>query len=1283
MARTIQRGSGLILTLPDTYEVSEVLPTERAPARRAGRRLPAGPVPMPKVKTTETDENAAVVAALAPQDMELVDTVDLQPTREATPPSGQRRAGAPQVPSEQSLKLEIDLRAGEDAVVLVEQEGVYSWVAAAAREDVAAPSTRRGPGPAAPRKRVRFQFVVHASSPLSARPDRRGFVRDFIYERVRAFVLKYTVPFVTGQVVGHLERHVRKGLVTIDSVDPARWSHIGERSRPALPRNRPARILLLLHGTFSSTAGSFGPLAATPWGRKFLEGAWASYDVVLGYDHPTLSEDPRANALDLLERLRAYAGRTAPHVDVVTYSRGGLVFRSLVEDVLGGCDWLPDFGPVIFVAVPNAGTRMAEHENWDRLVDLYTNLAVATSRVLALMPGAPPFAELFKESVKTLGALVKSLASVAVAEGQVPGLAAMDPAGPFIRALNQEQPGQPKLARTRYFAVTSEFEPRILGGEHEPKELPLRLVQALTAGFVDQLMGEANDLVVHTTSMTAIDPHLPGFIRDRLDFGKTPLVYHTTYFVRPEVVNSMTRWLRLIQPHRAAAAPERERKLGPRPGPRRTRGPTIVPTREGAGEKGSTGPRSAAESVRGGPMVRAEVPAAVETDVLVASSATPVNFLRDEVKELTPSYVVIQRVDPDGQRYQYAYTGEELLAGIQSARGNKTAFEVLSLRETMSSRSLPVGDLTGTAFSVATGDPGAAPATMNRGVVFDGDETVGVLPASTDLPSVADLSEMARRTVSPVGDRDRIVARRMNPTFRRVTAAARGTGRRAVAVPVTCHFHAEIDEQVRVKRVTTIEVAMSRELIERATGRAAAAGAGKVDPGAKILVQAIPKANFENVGDWQKEVNPPVPGSPQTVYFDVRPTHVGGGEIWITASQGQIPLVTLVLKPDIVSALSNARNKAISEGTVEEPPPLEEPLHQLTIIEMQSGAQRYYRYLLQSPDLQILDSYDSKPFKGDRRKYVDNLYRQIEKRWVSTGQDVDAFTAELRAFGGELLDELIPDLFQQTLWKYRKDIQSILVVSTEPFIPWEIVHLKELGKPLPAVPLFFGQMGLVRWLYNRPYPPRDLRIRQGRARYVIPHYPHPDYVLPQAEQEAAFLEKEFRAKAIDPHINAVLEALRLPGPLDLVHFACHGEAEHNNTSNAKLLLEGRVENGNYIPEYLLASLPEQYGNMGGPDGNRPIVTLNACQVGRSGYRLTGTGGFAQAFLKAGAGAFIGTLWSVGDSPARTFTETLYSALRSRSKLAEAVAQAREAARKAGDATWLAYVVYGHPHARLK
>ncbi|KRE20436.1 hypothetical protein ASE66_28985 [Bosea sp. Root483D1] len=73
---------------------------------------------------------------------------------------------------------------------------------------------------------------------------------------------------------------------------------------------------------------------------------------------------------------------------------------------------------------------------------------------------------------------------------------------------------------------------------------------------------------------------------------------------------------------------------------------------------------------------------------------------------------------------------------------------------------------------------------------------------------------------------------------------------------------------------------------------------------------------------------------------------------------------------------------------------------------------------------------------------------------------------------------------------------------------------------------------------------------------------------------------------------------------------------------------------------------------------------------------------AEAFVRAGAGLFVGTLWSVGDKTALTFAEAFYRTLLDGKTLNQAMRAAREEAKEAAEPTWLAYTVYGHPYARL-
>ena len=1274
----LERRMGLKVVVPDTYEVVSDWAPSSAAVRR-GPDLSTGPISRPTPAAFMMSESD-ILGALQEQDMEVVDTIELAPRVEPTPPSGRRTPGAAAIPQEQILTFELEVESHEAAAILLKQDGMLLWVFAHDEQPLPAPSTptRRGITRGTAR-RVSFRVTVHAERVPPPIGARRGLVADLIFGAVRAVVLKFAARIVIGQAMAFLERKVSRGIVLMRGVDPAGWTIAADASALPQPPDRPARILLFVPGTFSSTVGTFGALGSSPWCRAFLQAAQSAYDAVIGFDHPTLSVDPLANATDLLDRLTSGAAWVhPPHIDVICHSRGGLVFRSLIEDLLPLSNWKAKFGTVIFVAVTNGGTHFAEPTNWYRLADIYTNLATVTCNLLAAFPQATAVALVFEEAMQGLAALVKHLSTCAISEGGVPGLAAMEPSGDFIRKLNETQPGQSDVASTNFCAITSEFTPRIFEGDHQPKELPIRLVQALADGFVDQLMGEANDLVVHTASMTEIDPHVPGFIKDTLIFGQTPEVHHLNYFTRPEVASALTRWLKLSRPAVGHAAPEVTRLVGP--------------------DLSHWGRR---EIYAG-----SDMPAVADTDILITSGAISVGDIRESILETVPSYVVIQRPDPRPEHrgvLHYAFGPEEIMIRTETRSYAERLEFALDLHEY--DQSSPVA--AGVDLQVGTSDVMGTPS-KGRQVVLEAGEPIAVVPHVGDVPSNSELASIAARITRPADEADRLLVRRMMPTFVE-TAALRmpdpgrgggaGVGRtRGAGVGttrggreplepsagevgeqrVTCQFCAAMNHDVVVKRVTTVEVIVSREDIETAISAATQKGTGKVDPTRQLIIQLIPKVNFENVGDDRGEFDVPAPGKPLQCYFDVRPTHQGEGEIWVIARQDQVPLLTLILKPSIVSSLG-ARTKRLAAKTVATmPTPLSQPLHQITIFEISNAEKTSFLYDLQCPALNLKNKFVSDPLKVDRIQFVDGLYRDIESYWISSNSDADNFYQQLRDRGAMIFEELFPEALQRILWENRGQISSIMVVSTEPFIPWEIVYLKEAGQGVSDHGIFLGQLGLVRWLHGN-WPTENLRIANGRARYIIPDYPHPEWKLPQARQEIPFLRNRFAATPVQCRQAAVRQLLTQGDSMDLLHFAGHGAAEPGNIINARIALEGRIEGANFIPDYLDATTVKMRANFG---SDHPIIVLNACQIGRLGYQLTGIGGFAKAFLERGAGAFVGSLWSVGDYPARIFTEGWYNALDSGCNLAEATILAREAARRGHDATWLAYAVYGHPHAKL-
>ena len=494
----------------------------------------------------------------------------------------------------------------------------------------------------------------------------------------------------------------------------------------------------------------------------------------------------------------------------------------------------------------------------------------------------------------------------------------------------------------------------------------------------------------------------------------------------------------------------------------------------------------------------------------------------------------------------------------------------------------------------------------------------------------------------------------------------------------------DMPSRLQVDELVSVACHISREDIDAAADRVRADGRIAADPSRRITVEVLPKTNVEVVGEDRADVPVPDEGATTDLYFDIRPTDPGICQVWVVVRQGPAPLLTLRLEaPAMVEppAVPVARYPVEARVAVGEATGLDDGTW-LSVMEMDRGPDTVYRFELRSTALNVLATFESPPLRN-RAAYVASLYREIESRWLSSQRDVKAFQEELREFGGSLLSQLFPEPLQEILWRLRDKLKDLIVLSAEPFIPWELVHLKEPGQPLPDEPRFLAETGLVRWLYTRDhaYLPQTLRARAGRVRVLCPDYADPDLRLVTTRDEADFLATSLGATPV-PANESDVRALLRSGDFDILHFAGHGQVDGDDIANAKILLDGRKENGRFVRSAISATTVDQQARLAGPDGSRPLVVLNACQTGRLGQQMSSLGGFAQAFLERGAGAFVSSMWSVRDEPASSFVTTFYRELMRGQPLSAAAVEARKAARETGDSTWLAYAVYAHPRARL-
>lgn len=415
-----------------------------------------------------------------------------------------------------TLRFEVTTQGDHDVVILVEEDGKLSWL-------VQPVSTTRTRGLAQTQR-----FVYE--------PAARERSVDGVFERIRLwfleFVARKAASVAARTVVAWYERHQRTGPVLIGGRSLRSWVDADDLASIELPE-RPANVLLLLHGTFASTRASFGQLVL---GAAEEIEAWTNhYDLVVGFDHRTLSESPEANAAGVVAMLRTRSWPFGAELDIVAFSRGGLVARCLVEEALPAAQLPVVVRNVVGVGPANSGTRLAERERWTTLLDTTTNLVAGAGRFVGLLyPGAGSVTVTVEGVMQGLAVFAKALTWATLRSDDVPGLKAMVPNGDLVERLNTGS--SPKLApQTHYRIVASNFEPWAEHGAIADVGFTQKVGHWLLDSVVDPVFSNRpNDLVVDNEASVTLHPELRSrVVVDKVP-GRNPRVHHLNFMVAPE-----------------------------------------------------------------------------------------------------------------------------------------------------------------------------------------------------------------------------------------------------------------------------------------------------------------------------------------------------------------------------------------------------------------------------------------------------------------------------------------------------------------------------------------------------------------------------------------------------------------------------------------------------------------------------------------------------------------------------------------------------------------------------
>jgi hypothetical protein len=465
--------------------------------------------------------------------------------------------------------------------------------------------------------------------------------------------------------------------------------------------------------------------------------------------------------------------------------------------------------------------------------------------------------------------------------------------------------------------------------------------------------------------------------------------------------------------------------------------------------------------------------------------------------------------------------------------------------------------------------------------------------------------------------------------------------------------------------------------------------------------------NFTIEGDTRADIVVPLKGDSNAINFRLTGEEVGPGRIMLDFVQDGRALGSVNLTPEVVASDPKPnRQPTLTRGKLY-PRTKSGPAPEVTITVHEYVYSRgRLHFMLHSRDARLRDvplvmhgDLGTVDLHGEVVNWVADQFDMLNTGRIGpVGGDGD----RLSEFGNRLFERALPKPLRDLCWVFHeRGIKSVLVLSDEPHIPWELIKpIRENSatQQMEELPFWGESFALGRWLRGpttaerfalhrvttlaagAPNPTRDLGL-QGVQPAIQPASAqlHTEPELDNAVKELDLilsLEKSVGAsvrilRACRDELRKALEQ----ADFDLLHLISHGTFSGGSRADASAVW---MDDGAFHAGELAPGLVEKLRP------SAPLIVFNACSTGRTGYSLTQLGSWGAEFIQKGCGGFIGTLWRVTDDGAVAFAEAFYQFLTESLPIGEALRRARlEVHRRfPADSTWLAYCCFADPTARL-
>lgn len=592
------------------------------------------------------------------------------------------------------------------------------------------------------------------------------------------------------------------------------------------------------------------------------------------------------------------------------------------------------------------------------------------------------------------------------------------------------------------------------------------------------------------------------------------------------------------------------------------------------------------------------------------------------VQQLQPTSVIVRRWYKNSV-YYYLYTRQNFLERLSRKHSEEILLQALALHERQA-----------TAYIDAYDDAEDIPLQC---IVTDGARIVGVYDAS--LPPVLHSKDIRCEE---------------EPT------------EMVESAPVSRSVQADFPEQVLLGQTASLLVNLTLDNSSRSAVPVA------TPIGAEVTVIVRPQRGFTLEGSEEGKLMVTNEEETLPIRFVLRATGLGPGRIRVSCFQGAQPLGETMLASTVVAAeqqVDQYRNTSLQKLA---PFAMSQP--DLTLLVLEHDYQGNPAITLRLSALDPTLELNLKPFgpillRAAPLQYFHDFFKDIEGLPLKTAEDQTVAETKMALKGSRLFQDLLPDDLRVLLWSLRNRIQTVQILSEEPWIPWELLKLQ--GQEHDRVvegPFLCEAFAMTRWF---PGIGRRPELHLEKMAVVVPS----DSGLPTNSLERNYLlslaNSSRQVVKVPATFLAVVNALS-QGKYDGWHFTGHGKFEVADPNRSPIFLERNQQ-------LCAAEICGQVSNCG---LTHPLVFLNACQTGRESLSLTGIGGWARSFIDAGAAGFVGSLWSVYDDAAYQFAQAFYTHLLNGKTIGQAVKEARAVIRPLKDPTWLAYTVFADPFATV-